>query len=102
MNGRWELLKKTCPAKAGRDKERRRIFQPPAGDRGFALVFTLLLLGMMSLIALAMVLSSSSDMLINGYYRNARGSSTRQTPGSTSPGNSFLTKSSLKFPPPLV
>jgi len=74
MNGRWELLKKTCPAKAGRDKERRRIFQPPAGDRGFALVFTLLLLGMMSLIALAMVLSSSSDMLINGYYRNARGS----------------------------
>jgi len=29
---------------------------------------------MMSLIALAMVLSSSSDMLINGYYRNARGS----------------------------
>ena len=74
MNGRWELLKKTCPAKAGRDKERRRIFQQPAGDRGFALVFTLLLLGMMSLIALAMVLSSSSDMLINGYYRNARGS----------------------------
>jgi Tfp pilus assembly protein PilX len=43
-------------------------------DRGFALVFTLLLLGMMSLMALAMVLSSSSDMLINGYYRNARGS----------------------------
>jgi Tfp pilus assembly protein PilX len=74
MNGRWQLLKKTCPAKAGRDKERRRIVQPPAGDRGFALVFTLLLLGMMSLIALAMVLSSSSDMLINGYYRNARGS----------------------------
>jgi hypothetical protein len=29
---------------------------------------------MMSLIALAMVLSSSSDMLINGYYRNARAS----------------------------
>jgi Tfp pilus assembly protein PilX len=44
------------------------------GDRGIALVFTLLLLSMMSLIALAMVLSSSSDMLINGYYRNARGS----------------------------
>jgi hypothetical protein len=29
---------------------------------------------MMSLMALAMVFSSSSDMLINGYYRNARGS----------------------------
>jgi len=44
------------------------------GDHGFALVFTLLLLSMMSLMALAMVFSSSSDMLINGYYRNARGS----------------------------
>jgi Tfp pilus assembly protein PilX len=74
MNNRCELLKKTCPAKAGRYKEWRRVLPEPAGDRGFALVFTLLLLGMMSLIALAMVLSSSSDMLINGYYRNARGS----------------------------
>ena len=44
------------------------------GDHGFALVFTLLLLSMMSLMALAMVFSSTSDMLINGYYRNARGS----------------------------
>jgi len=64
MNGQWELLKNTNPAGVPK----------PAGDRGFALVFTLLLLSMMSLIALAMVLSSSSDMLINGYYRNARGS----------------------------
>jgi Tfp pilus assembly protein PilX len=72
MNGRWE--KKKCPAKAGRYEEQRRVFEQPAGDRGFALVFTLLVLGMMSLIALAMVLSSSSDMMINGYYRNARGS----------------------------
>ena len=64
----------TCPAKAGRHEKRPGVFQPLAGDGGFALVFTLLLLSMMSLIALAMVLSSSSDMLINGYYRNARGS----------------------------
>jgi Tfp pilus assembly protein PilX len=64
MNGRWELLKNTNPMGVPK----------PARDRGFALVFTLLLLSMMSLIALAMVLSSSSDMLINGYYRNARGS----------------------------
>jgi Tfp pilus assembly protein PilX len=74
MKGKWELLRKTCQAKAGRAEEGRRVFQRPAGDRGIALVFTLLLLSMMSLIALAMVLSSSSDMLINGYYRNARGS----------------------------
>jgi Tfp pilus assembly protein PilX len=62
------------PAKSGRYEERQGSFPQPAGDRGFALVFTLLLLSMMSLMALAMVLSSSSDMLINGYYRNARGS----------------------------
>ena len=60
MNGRWQLMKNTNSS--------------TAGDRGFALVFVLLLLSMMSLMALAMVLSSSSDMLINGYYRNARGS----------------------------
>jgi len=66
--------KSTCPAKADRHEKRPGAPQQPAGGRGFALVFTLLLLSMMSLIALAMVLSSSSDMLINGYYRNARGS----------------------------
>jgi Tfp pilus assembly protein PilX len=60
MKGRWKLVEGSS---LRRD-----------GERGIALVFTLLLLGMMSLIALAMVLSSSSDMLINGYYRNARGS----------------------------
>ena len=61
-------------ARRGATASPRRDSWPPANDRGVALVFTLLLLGMMSLMALAMVLSSSSDMLINGYYRNARGS----------------------------
>jgi Tfp pilus assembly protein PilX len=42
-------------------------------DRGIALVLTLLLLGLISILGLAMVLSTSSDMLINGYYRNYRG-----------------------------
>ena len=42
-------------------------------DRGVALVVTLLLLSLMSVVGLAMVLSMSSDMLINGYYRNYRG-----------------------------
>jgi Tfp pilus assembly protein PilX len=66
MKNTWNLMKNTdslAPKKSG-----------GVADRGFALVFTLLLLGMMSLMALAMVLSTSSDMLINGYYRNARGS----------------------------
>ena len=42
-------------------------------DQGIALVITLILLALMSILGLAMVLSMSSDMLINGYYRNYRG-----------------------------
>ena len=43
-------------------------------DQGVALVITLLLLFLMSVMGLAAVLTSSSDLLINGYYRNFRGS----------------------------
>src|SRR6266850_3795135 len=43
-------------------------------ERGVALVTALLLLSLMSAMALAMVISSNSDMLVNGYYRNFRGS----------------------------
>ena len=43
-------------------------------DRGVALVITLLLLFLLSIIGLAAVMTSSSDMLINGYYSNYRGS----------------------------
>ncbi len=42
-------------------------------DRGVALVITLLLVSLFSIIGLAMVLAMSSDMLINGYYKNYRG-----------------------------
>jgi Tfp pilus assembly protein PilX len=43
-------------------------------ERGVALVITLLLLFLMSVMGLAAVVTSSSDLLINGYYRNFRGS----------------------------
>jgi Tfp pilus assembly protein PilX len=43
-------------------------------QRGVALVTTLLLLLLLTAISLTMVLSVSSDMLINGYYRDYRGS----------------------------
>lgn len=43
-------------------------------NRGVALVITLLLLFLMSVLGLAAVLSTSSDLLINGYYANYRGS----------------------------
>jgi Tfp pilus assembly protein PilX len=43
-------------------------------QRGIALLMTLLLLSLVSLLGLAMVLGVNSDMLINGYYGNYRGS----------------------------
>jgi hypothetical protein len=43
-------------------------------DQGVALVITLLLLFLLSVVGLAAVLTSSSDLMINGYYRNFRGS----------------------------
>jgi hypothetical protein len=43
-------------------------------DRGVALVITLLLLFLLSVIGLAAVVSSSSDLMINGYYKSYRGS----------------------------
>ena len=52
-----------------RKKLRRR-----KADHGVALVTALLLLLLISSMTVAMVLSSNSDMLINGYYRGYRGS----------------------------
>ena len=47
---------------------------PGSSERGVALVTTLLLLLLMTGMTVAMMLSVNSDMLINGYYRNFRGS----------------------------
>jgi len=54
-------------AHVARKKERH-------GQNGAALVIALLLLLLLTGMTVAMVLSTSSDMLINGYYRNFRGS----------------------------
>src|ERR1043166_6115195 len=54
-------------AKPSRSKKGRN-------ERGVALLTTLLLLMLMTGLSLAMVFSVRSDMLINGYYRNFRGS----------------------------
>src|SRR5579864_2340790 len=43
-------------------------------QRGVALLASLLLLLLMTGLSVAMVMSVRSDMLINGYYRNFRGS----------------------------
>src|SRR5579871_5550253 len=42
-------------------------------ERGIAMATTLLLLMLLIAVSLTMVLSTSSDLLINGYYRNFRG-----------------------------
>jgi Tfp pilus assembly protein PilX len=44
------------------------------GSRGVALVITLLMLLLFTAMTLAMVIATTSDTLINGYYRNYRGS----------------------------
>jgi len=43
-------------------------------DRGVALIMTLLLLSLFTVMTLSMVIATTSDTLIDGYYRNARGS----------------------------
>jgi Tfp pilus assembly protein PilX len=43
-------------------------------SRGIALVTALLLLSLFTVMTLAMVIATSSDTLIDGYYRNSRGS----------------------------
>jgi Tfp pilus assembly protein PilX len=43
-------------------------------DRGVALVTALLILMLFTVMTLSMVIATSSDTLIDGYYRNARGS----------------------------
>src|ERR1700690_4494707 len=51
--------------------------QPRQGrksERGVALVITLLLLALVTVLSLGMVIAFSSQTLIGGYYRNYRGS----------------------------
>src|SRR5712691_10585708 len=43
-------------------------------SHGVALVTTLLLLSLFTVMTLAMVIATTSDTLIDGYYRNLRGS----------------------------
>ena len=43
-------------------------------SRGIALITALLLLSLFTVMTLAMVIATSSDLLIDGYYRNLRGS----------------------------
>ena len=51
----------------------RRIRLSRAAERGVALIITLLLLALITVLSLGMVIAYSSQTLIGGYYRNYRG-----------------------------
>ena len=65
----FEMVNPVVTAATGNMSPARRL-----DSRGVALVTVLLLLFLMSVLGLAAVLATSSDLMINGYYGNARGS----------------------------
>jgi PilX N-terminal len=68
MRSHWNDLRKITTG-------RRQSSRPTKNSaHGAALIVTLILLALLSAISVAMVLMVSSDTLINGYYRNYRGS----------------------------
>ena len=69
-----------------------------AGDQGVALILTLLLLSLMAILGLAMVWSLNSDMMINGYYRNFRGSFYAADSGLNIARQQLLNQVSASFP----
>ena len=79
----------------------------PRSERGVALILTLLLMSLMAILGLAMVWALSSDMLINGYYRNFRGSFYAADSGLNVAREQLLNQVSAAFPsawtiPPLA
>jgi Tfp pilus assembly protein PilX len=72
--------------------------RPGSSERGIALVITLILLSLMSILGLAMVLSMSADMLINGYYRNYRGAFYAADSGLTIARQQLINQTSVSFP----
>src|ERR1700680_716468 len=51
-----------------------KVKRPMQRSRGIALVTALLLLSLFTVMTLSMVIATTSDTLIDGYYRNFRGS----------------------------
>jgi Tfp pilus assembly protein PilX len=51
-----------------------KVHRPEQRSRGVALITVLLLLSLLTVLTLSMVIATTSDTLIDGYYRNFRGS----------------------------
>ena len=66
-SARFHNRKATLIARSGRPF-------PARGERGVALLVSLMLLTLLSVMSVVMVMTISPDMLINGYYGNYRGS----------------------------
>src|SRR5271170_4897493 len=56
------------------NKQTNRQTNHAEGNRGVALITALLLLSLFTVMTLSMVIATTSDTLIDGYYRNARAS----------------------------
>ena len=69
MKPRQKKLSNACSRRLSRSDSGQR-----SRERGVALLITLSLLALLGAASLAMVLLVSSDTMINGYYRNYRGS----------------------------
>ncbi|HVJ05368.1 MAG TPA: hypothetical protein VM578_06835 [Candidatus Saccharimonadales bacterium] len=69
MKPRQKKLSNVCSQRLSRSATGQR-----SRERGVALLITLGLLALLGAASLAMVLLASSDTMINGYYRNYRGS----------------------------
>jgi hypothetical protein len=68
-------------------------------SRGVALITTLILLSLFLVMTLAMVIATSSDTLINGYYRNFRGSFYAADSGITTVRQYMLSQLVAAIPP---
>ncbi len=92
----WNAFRNAViPAQAG---IHCRSSRKDSGEQGIALILTLLLLSLMAVLGLAMVWALSSDMLINGYYRNFRGSFYAADSGLNIARQQLLNQASAAFP----
>jgi Tfp pilus assembly protein PilX len=71
-------------------------------NRGVALVASLLLLSLFTVLTLSMVIATTSDTLIDGYYRNARGSFYAADSGINAVRQAMINQLSADVPSPFT
>jgi putative cofactor-binding repeat protein len=71
-------------------------------SRGIALITTLLILSLFTVLTLSMVIATTSDTLIDGYYRNSRGSFYAADSGANAARQYLLNQFSANVPSPFT